>query len=44
MNVYQEVFTMVFVKNMDSWECFTDLHFYWDTPWGGFVTVKIESS
>ena len=44
MNVYQDVFTMVFANNMDSWECFTDLHLYWDTPWGGFVTIKIESS
>ena len=44
MNVYQDVFNMVFANNMDSWECFTDLHLYWDTPWGGFVTIKIESS
>ena len=35
---------MVIVNNMDSWECLFDLNLFWDPPWGGFVTLKIESN
>ena len=28
-NVYHSVFTIVILKNMDSWECFPNLQFFW---------------
>jgi hypothetical protein len=42
-NVYEVVFNCAILSCMDSWECFPDLHFYWDT-WQGLVALRIESN
>jgi hypothetical protein len=42
-NVYELVFNSAILNCMDSWECFPDLHIYWDS-WQGLVTLRIESS
>ena len=41
LNLYEDLFNMVFVVNMDLLEVISNLYVNWDNPWGGLVTVKL---
>ena len=41
LNLYEDLFNMVFVVNMDLLEVISNLYVNWDNPWRGLVTVKL---
>ena len=41
LNLYEDLFNIVFVKNMDLLEAISNLYLNWDNPWGGLVTLKL---
>ena len=42
-NVYEQVFQIVILRNLDIWECFSQVQIYWGEVWGGIVTLKMDS-
>lgn len=41
LNLYEELFNIVLVRNMDLLEVVSDLYIHWENPWGSLVTVKL---
>lgn len=41
LNLYEELFNIVFVRNMDLLEVVSNLYIHWENPWGSLVTVKL---
>lgn len=45
VNIYDKIFDWVFNCNLETFLCLDDrAQFFWETPWGGFSTLKIISS
>ena len=41
LNLYEDLFNLVFVRNMDYLEVVSNLYLHWDNPWGSLVTLKL---
>ena len=41
MNIYESVFNIVVVDNIDLIECMPNVKLYWETPWAHVVTVRL---
>jgi hypothetical protein len=41
MNLYDSVFNMVIIENIDTIECIPNLEMYWETPWANFTTLRL---
>ena len=41
LNVYESVFNIVVVDNIDLIECIPNVKLYWETPWAHVVTVRL---
>lgn len=44
LNLYEDMFNMVFVKNIDLLEAVSNLYLNWENPWGNLVTLKLTSN
>jgi hypothetical protein len=44
LNVYEDVFNLAIVDNIDELECVPNLTIYWESPWASVVTVKITGT
>lgn len=42
-NIYDVVFRVAMLSQIENWECFPGLHFYWEQRYG-LVTLQICSS
>lgn len=41
LNVYESVFNIVVVENIDLIECLPGVKLYWETPWAHVVTLRL---
>lgn len=41
LNLYEDLFNLVFVKNIDLLEAVSNLYLNWENPWGNLVTLKL---
>ena len=41
LNLYEDLFNLVFVRNIDCLEVVSNLYLHWENPWGGLVTLKL---
>ena len=44
LNVYETVFNIVIPDFIDDFECLPNFQIYWDSVWGGMVTLRIFST
>ena len=41
LNIYEDMFNLVFVRNIDLLEAVSNLYLNWENPWGNLVTLKL---
>ena len=41
LNLYEDLFNLVFIRNMDLLEAISNIYMHWDNPWGSLVTLKL---
>ena len=41
LNVYETVFDLAIMDNIDILECVPDLRIYWETPCASVITVRM---
>jgi len=44
INIYEVVFLSVVSEHLDYLELIPHLQIYWESPWGGMITIRISST